>query len=131
MKILQFILPVLFFISCKKNDDTSINSNNSQPSPPSKLLLLRVDYLTKAFEGGIELPLGGKIITFKNLRKTFMTSALREFGVTSTALTNHTSISMTNKHYYDKEVTRDEAKQSFSVFKKEKINKFPDSISRL
>ena len=62
----------------------------------------------------------GKIITFKNLRKTFMTSALREFGVASTALTNHTSISMTNKHYYDKEVTRDEAKQSFSVFKKKK-----------
>ena len=60
----------------------------------------------------------GKMITFRNLRKTFMTSALREFGVASTALTNHANISMTNKHYYDKEVTRDEAKQSFSVFKK-------------
>lgn len=60
----------------------------------------------------------GKVITFKNLRKTFMTSALREFGVASTALTNHTSVSMTNKHYYDQEVTRDEAKQNFSVFKK-------------
>lgn len=58
MKILQYISLLLFFISCKKNDDTSINSNNSQPSPPSKLLLLRVDYLTKTFEGGIELPLG-------------------------------------------------------------------------
>lgn len=60
----------------------------------------------------------GKTITFKNLRKTFMTSALREFGVASTALTNHTTVSMTNKHYYDKEVTREEAKQRFSVFKK-------------
>jgi hypothetical protein len=47
-----------------------------------------------------------------------MTSALREFGVASTALTNHTTVSMTNKHYYDKEVTREEAKKSFSVFKK-------------
>ena len=25
---------------------------------------------------------------------------------------------MTDKHYYDKEVTRDEAKENFSVFKK-------------
>jgi hypothetical protein len=47
-----------------------------------------------------------------------MTSALREFGEASTALTNHKTIAMTNKHYYDKEVTREEAKQSFSVFKK-------------
>lgn len=47
-----------------------------------------------------------------------MTSALREFGEASTALTNHANISMTNKHYHDKEVTRDEAKLSFSVFKR-------------
>ena len=60
----------------------------------------------------------GKTITFRNLRKTFMTSALREFGVASTALTNHTSVSLTNKHYYDKEVTRDEARKKFSVFGK-------------
>lgn len=60
----------------------------------------------------------GKNITFRNLRKTFMTSALREFGEASTALTNHANISMTNKHYHDKEVTRDEAKLSFSVFKR-------------
>jgi integrase len=60
----------------------------------------------------------GKQISFKNLRKTFMTSALMEFGEASTALTNHKHLSMTNKHYFDKEVTRDEAKQSFSVFKK-------------
>jgi hypothetical protein len=50
-----------------------------------------------------------------------MTSALRDFGAASTALTNHANISMTNKHYHDKELTRDEAKQSFSVFKKQKI----------
>jgi integrase len=62
----------------------------------------------------------GKNVTFRNLRKTFMTSALREFGEASTALTNHANISMTIKHYQDKEVTRDEAKQSFSVFKSKK-----------
>ena len=54
------------------------------------------------------------------LRKTFMTSALREFGIASTALTNHANISMTNKHYYDKEITREDAKENFSVFKKKK-----------
>ncbi|MDI1356304.1 MAG: hypothetical protein PSX36_15415 [bacterium] len=60
----------------------------------------------------------GKAITFRNLRKTFMTSAYKEFGMASTALTNHKNPSMTDKHYYDKEVTRDEAKENFSVFKK-------------
>ena len=63
----------------------------------------------------------GKIITFRNLRKTFMTSAYKEFGLASTALTNHKNPSMTNKHYYDKEVTRDDAKENFSVFKKKII----------
>lgn len=62
----------------------------------------------------------GKDISFRNLRKTFMTSAFKEFGVASTALTNHKNPSITNKHYYDKEVTRDEAKEKFSVFGKKK-----------
>jgi hypothetical protein len=60
----------------------------------------------------------GKNVSYRNLRKTFITSALREFGVASTALTNHKEISMSDKHYHDKEVTREEAKRKFSVFKK-------------
>jgi len=60
----------------------------------------------------------GKQVSFKHLRKAFMTSALLEFGEASSALTNHATINMTNKHYHDKEVTREEAKQNFSVFKK-------------
>jgi len=60
----------------------------------------------------------GREVTYRNLRKTFMTSALSQFGASSTALTNHKNISMTVKHYQDKEVTRDAAKQNFSVFKK-------------
>ncbi len=60
----------------------------------------------------------GKEVTYRNLRKTYMTSALTQFGASSTALTNHKNISMTVKHYQDKEVTRDVAKETFSVFKK-------------
>ncbi|MGZ3931004.1 MAG: hypothetical protein ACXVP0_06440 [Bacteroidia bacterium] len=59
----------------------------------------------------------GKQVSFKHLRKAFMTSALIEFGSASPALTNHATVNMTNKHYHDKSVTRDQAKESFSVFK--------------
>jgi hypothetical protein len=62
----------------------------------------------------------GKQVSFKHLRKAFMTSALLEFGEASSALTNHTTINMTNKHYHDKEVTRDKARENFSVFKGKK-----------
>ena len=63
----------------------------------------------------------GREVTFRNLRKTFITSALMEFGAASTALTNHKNIDISVKHYQDKEVTRDEAKQNFSVFKPKRI----------
>ncbi len=65
----------------------------------------------------------GKQISFKHLRKAFMTSALLEFGEASSALTNHTTINMTNKHYHDKEVTRDQARENFSVFSRKKVKK--------
>lgn len=74
--------------------------------------------ISRSFSHYYSLLNTGKIITFRNLRKTFMTSAYKEFGMASTALTNHKNPSMTDKHYYDKEVTRDEAKENFSVFKK-------------
>lgn len=74
--------------------------------------------ISRSFSHYYDLLNTGKPITFRNLRKTFMTSAYKEFGLASTALTNHKNPSMTDKHYYDKEVTRDEAKENFSVFKK-------------
>jgi len=58
----------------------------------------------------------GRAVTFRNLRKTYITSALNQFGAASTALTNHKNISISDKHYHDKEVTRNEAKKTFSVF---------------
>lgn len=60
----------------------------------------------------------GREVTFRNLRKTFITSAMNQFGDASTALTNHKHISISDKHYHDKEVTREAAKGSFSVFRK-------------
>ncbi len=74
--------------------------------------------LSRSFSHYYSLLNTGKEVTFRNLRKTYMTSALREFGEASTALTNHATVNMTIKHYQDKEVTRDAAKESFSVFKK-------------
>jgi integrase len=76
------------------------------------------DLVSRAFSHYYKQLNTGKEVSFRNLRKTFMTSALREFGVASTALTNHKTVSMTNKHYYDKAITRDEAKETFSVFKR-------------
>jgi len=65
----------------------------------------------------------GRSVTFKTLRKTYHTSALIQYGAASTALTNHTTISITDKNYFDKEVTREDAKGSFSVFKPKKNRK--------
>lgn len=61
----------------------------------------------------------GKQVSFKHLRKAFMTKALEQFGEASVALTNHSSVSMTLKRYHDRAVTRDAAKQNFSVFGKQ------------
>ena len=62
----------------------------------------------------------GKKAQFKTLRKTYHTSALIQYGAASTALTNHATISITDKNYHDKEVTREHAVGSFSVFKPNK-----------
>lgn len=60
----------------------------------------------------------GREVTFRHMRKRYMTSAMNQFGESAGALTNHKTLNMTNKHYHDKDVTREEAKQTFSVFKK-------------
>lgn len=76
--------------------------------------------LSRSFSHYYNLLNTGREVTFRNLRKTFMTSAMRQFGESSLALTNHKTLDMTSKHYNDKEVTRQEAKQNFSVFKSKK-----------
>jgi integrase len=58
----------------------------------------------------------GRDATYRNLRKTFITSALSQFGAASTALTNHKNISISDKHYHDKSVTREAARNTFTVF---------------
>lgn len=59
-------------------------------------------------------------ITFNKLRKAYITSAMGQFGDSSTALSNHKNISISIKNYQDKKVTRDAAKETFSVFKSKK-----------
>jgi hypothetical protein len=65
----------------------------------------------------------GKQVSFKHLRKAYHTAALQEYGEASTALTGHTNVSMTQKRYHDKQVTRDDAKNNFSVFGRGKTKK--------
>jgi len=60
----------------------------------------------------------GKQVSFKHLRKAYHTAALQEYGEASTALTGHANVNMTQKRYHDKKVTRDDARQNFSVFPK-------------
>lgn len=60
----------------------------------------------------------GKKVSFKELRKAFMTKALELYGDASPALTNHATVSMTQKRYHDRQVTREKAKENFSVFGK-------------
>ena len=60
----------------------------------------------------------GKKVSFKEIRKAFMTEALKQYSDSSVALTNHSTISMTLKRYNNKKVTRDDAKENFSVFGK-------------
>jgi hypothetical protein len=62
----------------------------------------------------------GKQVSFKHLRKAYHTAALQEYGEASTALTGHTTVNMTIKRYQDQQVTRDDAKENFSVFGKNK-----------
>ncbi len=59
----------------------------------------------------------GKEIKFKNLRKTFITSAYIQYGEASTALTGHKGTSIIQSNYYDKEVTQKVAQKEFQVFK--------------
>ncbi len=63
MKKLLFLLPLLAAVSCTKCKD-----QNTAPHPygndalyPPSVVLLKVDYLTKTFEGGTELTLSGSI----------------------------------------------------------------------
>lgn len=60
----------------------------------------------------------GKNLTFKNLRKTYITSAVNQFGAGAIALSAHTGMGIIKDHYYDKEIVKNKAQKSFSVFKK-------------
>lgn len=62
----------------------------------------------------------GKQVSFKHLRKAFMTKALEQYGEASVALTSHSNVSMTQKRYHDRSVTRQDANKKFSVFGNEK-----------
>jgi hypothetical protein len=55
-------------------------------------------------------------VSFKHLRKACHTAALQVYGEASTALTGHATVNMTQKRYHVKRVTRDDAKENFSVF---------------
>lgn len=72
--------------------------------------------ISESFSHFYKLLNTGKDVSFKEIRKAFMTSALNQFGDASPALTNHATVNMTNKRYHDRKVTRDAAKENFSVF---------------
>lgn len=65
----------------------------------------------------------GKEVTFKNLRKTYITSAVNQFGLGAMAISGHGNFETIKNHYYDKEVVKKEAQSTFSVFKKKKEQK--------
>lgn len=78
------------------------------------------NFLSEAFTHYYRQLNTGRDITFNKLRKAYITSAMNQFGDASTALSNHKNISTSIKKYQDKKVTRDAAKETFSVFKSKK-----------
>jgi len=64
-KYFILLLLVLVFSCNKKQEATPVNTNPAlqPPLPSSKILLLKVDYLTHAFEGGKVLNLSQAIVT--------------------------------------------------------------------
>lgn len=57
----------------------------------------------------------GKKRQFKHLRKTYISSAVAQFGTSATALSNHTDFDIIKKNYLDTEVLK-KAQKDFSVF---------------
>ncbi len=65
----------------------------------------------------------GKDIKFKNLRKTFITSAYKKYGAAAIALTGHKNTSVIVTNYNDKDVVKKDAQKGFGVFNKDKDEK--------
>ena len=78
------------------------------------------NFLSEAFTHYYKQLNTGRDVTYKTMRKRYITSAMNQYDAASTALTNHKTLSIGLKHYHDKKETRADAKEAFSVFKKKK-----------
>ena len=66
-------------------------------------------------------------IKFKNLRKTFITSAVNKYGLSALSLTSHLDPKVVIKHYVGKRATQIDAQKNFQIFpEEEKTNMIKD-----
>jgi integrase len=74
-----------------------------------------MDLISKAFTHFYNQIGSSKKLVFKNLRKTYVSSAYKHFGEKARILTKHASVEIMQKHYIDREILN-EANSDFDVF---------------
>ena len=74
-----------------------------------------MDLISKAFTHFFNQIGSSKKLVFKNLRKTYVSSAYKHFGEKARILTKHASVEIIQKHYTDREILN-EANSDFDVF---------------
>jgi integrase len=74
-----------------------------------------MDMISRSFSIFYSKLNNGKKRQFKHLRKTYISSAVAQFGTSATALSSHTKFDMIKQSYLDREVLK-KAQKSFSVF---------------
>jgi integrase len=74
------------------------------------------DLITRAFSHYYSKLNTGRKLTFKNLRKTYVTSLSLHYGDNAKAITGHSSNEVINEHYRSREVIAKAAAKNFSVF---------------
>lgn len=96
-----------------KNTNRYIIGNNEKAS--RKTL---IDLVSKSFTHFWKLTNIEKSIQLKNLRKTYLTSLVEQFGDKAPILSGHSGIEVLKKHYVN-DVQLTKASREFSVFKNE------------
>ena len=74
-----------------------------------------MDMISRSFSIFYSKLNNGKVRQFKHLRKTYISSAVAQFGTSATALSSHTDFDIIKKNYLDTEVLK-KAQKDFSVF---------------
>ena len=112
ISITKRLKELLFELGYEKNKGT-----NKFILAPDEMMHRKtmMDLISKAFTHYYNLLGTGRNLQFKNLRKTYVSSAYKKYGEKARILTKHSGIDVMQKHYIDSEMLRD-ANDDFDVF---------------